>query len=120
MTGSFALADVAGVQTFRYRQSSLTGAVLPCEFGACMQAFANASAFLTPVQGLTGAGAFQRSSPTGGAANAMPLKIAMPASAIPATSPPVTLAWVICASAALAGQTVQAAKMQERACVSTP
>src|SRR5215218_3171629 len=100
MTGVFALADLAGVHTFRNRQSSLTGAVLPCVFVACMQAFAKASAFLTPDQGLTGAGAFQRRSPTGGAANGMPLKIEMPFSATPLTSPPVTLTWVICASAA--------------------
>src|SRR6187399_340624 len=97
MTGSFAVADVAGVHTFRYRQSSLTGAVLPCEFGGCMQAFANASAFLTPGQGVTGAGAFQRRSPVGGAANGMPLKIVMSSCATPLTAPPVTLACLIVA-----------------------
>src|SRR5690242_20573517 len=105
MTGSFAVVDVAGVHTFRYRQSSLTGAVLPCEFGGCMQAFANASAFFTPDQGLTGAGAFQRRSPVGGAANGMPLKIERPLSATPLTVPPVTLSSLIadcvtCADAA--------------------
>src|SRR6185295_20079767 len=100
MTGILSLADFAGVHTFRYRQSSLTGAVFPCERGGCMQAFANASAFLTPDQGLTGAGAFQRRSPTGGAANGMPLKIERSPSVTPLTSPPVTLACVICASAA--------------------
>src|SRR3954464_6207054 len=110
MTGSFAVADVAGVPTFRDRESSLIGAVLPCEFGGCMQAFAKASAFLTPDQGFTGAGAFQRRSPVGGAANGMPLKVEMPSPATPLTAPPVTLAslipasliaaWVTCACAA--------------------
>src|SRR5580700_6612693 len=97
MTGSLSRADAAGVHTFRYRQSSLTGAVLPCEFGACMQACAKASAGFTPDQGRTGAGAFQRSAPTGGAANGMPLKIDRPFSAVPLISPPVTRARLICA-----------------------
>src|SRR3954467_15907772 len=100
MTGSFAVGDVADVHTFRYRQSSLTGAVLPLGFGGCMQAFANASAFLTPGHGLSGAGAFHRKSPVGGAANGMPLKIEMPFSATALTAPPVTLACVTCACAA--------------------
>src|SRR5690242_5952876 len=100
MTGSFSLADLAGVQTFRYRQSSLTGAVLPWDRGGCMQASANASAFLTPDQGLTGAGDFQRRSPTGGAAKGTPLNIEMPFSVVPLMAPPVTLAWVMSASAA--------------------
>src|ERR1700722_20849576 len=91
-TGSFSPADLAGVQTFRYRQSSLTGAVLPCECGGCMQACAKASACFTPDQDFTGAGAFQRSGPTGGAANGMPLKMVTPLSAVPLTSPPVTRA----------------------------
>src|SRR5204862_386414 len=99
MTGSFSLADFAGVHTFRYRQSSLTGEVLPCEFAACMQALAKASAFFTPVHAFTGAGAFQRRSPTGGAAKGMPLKMEMPPSTVPLTAPPVTLAWLISASA---------------------
>src|SRR3954470_11723910 len=95
MTGSFAVGDVADVHTFRYRQSSLTGAVLPCEFGGCMQAFANASAFLTPDHGFTGAGAFHRKSPVGGAANGMPLKMEMPSCPTPLTAPPVTRACTI-------------------------
>src|SRR6185437_11244760 len=103
MTGSFSCADLAGVQTFRYRQSSLTGAVLPCEWGGCMQAFAKASALRTPDQDLTGAGALPRRSPTGGAANGMPLKIEMPWSAVPLMAPPVTLTWVMSASVALMG-----------------
>src|SRR5678815_1018814 len=110
MTGSFAVADAAGVQTFRYRQSSLTGAVLPCEFGGCMQAFANASAFLTPDQGVTGAGAFQRKSPVGGAANGMPLKIEMPSPATPLTMPPVTFACVMSAYAAWTGRRVRSTR----------
>jgi hypothetical protein len=57
-----------------------------------MQAFAKVSAFLTPDQEVTGAGAFQRKSPTGGAANGMPLKIEMPSAARPLTAPPVIVA----------------------------
>src|SRR6188768_2220341 len=110
MTGVFALAAFAGVHTFRYRQSSLTGAVLPCVLGACMQALAKASAFLTPAQGLAGAGAFQRRSPTGGAANGMPLKTEMPASVTPLTAPPVTVATVTCASAASNGNTARSTR----------
>src|ERR1700731_1654181 len=49
----------------------------------------NSVALLTPFQGLTGCGSFQRNSPTGGAANGMPLKITTFPSALllPATSP---------------------------------
>ncbi len=39
----------------------------------CMGLAPNSSHFLTPVQGLTGCGFFHRKSPTGGAANGMPL-----------------------------------------------
>src|SRR6187455_806595 len=91
ITGTLAFGALAGVHTFRYRQSSLTGEELPCEFAGCMHAFAKASAFLTPDQGWTGAGAFQRKSPTGGAANGIPLKIEMPSCATPLIAPPVTL-----------------------------
>ena len=73
---------------------------MPCEFGGCMQALAKVSAFLTPDQALTGAGAFQRRSPTGGAAKGMPLKTEMPSAVAPLTTPPVTVACVICAYAA--------------------
>ncbi len=67
-----------------------------------MQASANASVFLTPVQGATGAGAFQRSSPTGGAAKGIPLKTESPSATTPSTSPPVTLAVLICENASCA------------------
>ena len=49
-------------------------------------------AFFTPVHGITGCGAFHRSSPTGGAANGMPLKMERSPSTAPSTSPPVTIA----------------------------
>jgi hypothetical protein len=65
-------------QTFKYRQSSLAGAgaVAYGELdgsGCCMHWGPKVSAFFTPLQAATGCGAFQRRSPTGGAANGMPL-----------------------------------------------
>src|SRR5512139_158720 len=59
----------------------------------------NAFACLTPPQGATGRGAFQRSGPTGGAANAIPLNVAISSATVPATLPPVTFAAAICAGA---------------------
>ena len=79
-----------------------------------MQAFAKASAFLTPDQGLTGAGAFQRSSPTGGAANGMPLKIEMPFCEVPLTAPPVTVAVTIPECAACTQKTAKMASAMLR------
>src|SRR5262245_32073215 len=108
MTGSDSLALFAGVQTLRYRQSSLTPSGALKIFAAaasCMQLRANEEACLTPVHGLTGCGAFQRSAPTGGAANGMPLNDEIPFVTTPATRPPVTSASRI---SALAGEAIHA------------
>src|SRR5262245_24177526 len=80
-TGCRSLAAPAGVQTFRYRQSSATA---PCAMNSYVHGFrastmfwtqfaANASAFLTPSHRDGGCGARHRRSPTGGAANGTPL-----------------------------------------------
>ena len=55
----------------------------------------------TPSQGTTAAGGRQRSSPTGGAANGMPLNATMPGTAdsVPWTRPPVTATGVSADSA---------------------
>jgi hypothetical protein len=60
---------------------------------------ANASAFLVPLQGVTGCGAFHRRSPTGGAANGTPLNDATSPATTPCTFPPLTFAVLICAAA---------------------
>ncbi len=57
-------------------------------------------AWWMPGHALTGCGAFQRKSPTGGAANGMPLNCETPSTTVPATVPPVTLTCEICAIAA--------------------
>src|SRR6187397_1819546 len=49
-----------------------------------------ASAARTPCQATTGCGAFQRSSPTGGAAKGMPLNTRTPFAAVPEIWPPST------------------------------
>gem|GEM_PF-5953337 len=78
MTGSFSPAPVAGVQTLRYRQSSLMfRAGVPGDgaapaFSACGQVSEYSFTSFTPVQGWTGAGGLHRSSPVGGAANGIP------------------------------------------------
>ena len=56
---------------------------------ACMQRAPNSVAFRTPSHDAGGCGAFQRSSPTGGAANGMPLKTRTSdeATAAPSTAP---------------------------------
>src|SRR5262245_6086181 len=103
MTGNRSLAVFAGVQTFKYRQSSLTPSGEPMNFsmlGSCMQAGAYALVFFTPLHAATGCGFFQRRSPTGGAANGMPLNDATPFVAVPSTWPPLTRAVVTCAFAA--------------------
>src|SRR5450755_1206321 len=53
----------------------------------CMQREPNSLASRTPFQCGAGRGAFQRSAPTGGAANGMPLKAATPLSTVPFTLP---------------------------------
>lgn len=66
MTGSLALGPAAGVQTFRYRQSSLK--FPPSDCRGWGQAGPNAAHSRTWVQARGGCGAFQRSAPMGGAA----------------------------------------------------
>src|SRR5215468_4947103 len=59
-------------------------------FASCMLAGPNFDPSLTPFQGLTGCGAFHRNSPTGGAANGIPLYDVTPLAVTPDTRPPVT------------------------------
>src|SRR5688572_23821638 len=89
----------------RYRQSSLDSGTARENWA---QGRAKAEACLTPLQGMTGRGACQRRSPTGGAANGIPLKAATPLSTVPRTVPPVTSA---CSIAAVAGPTRQTHKV---------
>ena len=66
----------------------------------------------TPSQGTTGAGGFQRKSPTGGSANGMPRKIVPPSGkASPRTMPPVTKRSI---GAAAATDAVMAAAARNR------
>src|ERR1035441_4918664 len=69
-TGTRSLTDVAGVHTFRYRQSSL---VLELAFPIpCMHAGANFAASFTPFHLAAGWGARHRKTPTAGAAHRLP------------------------------------------------
>src|SRR5688572_9946232 len=102
MTGRFSPSEVAEVQMLRYRQSSLDSAAAPVPWA---QGSAKAEVCLTPLQGMTGCGACQRRSPTGGAAKGIPLKAATPLSAMPRTVPHVTSACSIVAVAGLTKQT---------------
>src|SRR5215510_3452463 len=114
MTGILSPAVFAGVHTLRYRQSSLIPAGAPKIFAnaaSCMQLTANVVACFTPVHDWIGCGAFHRSAPTGGAANGMPLKEAMPLVDVPATRPPVTsasLIWALAIEAHTSTTTTQA------------
>src|SRR5258706_6602730 len=95
MTGRASPALFAGVHTLRYRQSSLISGGAPnslANIGSCMQLAPKVDACFTPVHGGSGCGAFQRSGPTGGAANGIPLNKTMPFATAPATRPPVTSA----------------------------
>src|SRR5689334_7468117 len=86
--------EVAGVQTFRYKQSSL----LPDGgFPPCMGPGANLSACRTPSHFLGGCGARQRRSPTGGSAKGIPLYTTNPSSNVPCNKPCSTLTgcWAI-------------------------
>src|SRR5688572_19710348 len=105
MTGRFSSAEVAEVQMLRYRQSSLDSGSAPESWA---QGSAKAVVCLMPLQGITGCGARQRRSPTGGAANGIPLKAATLLSTVPRTVPPVTSA---CSMAAVAGPTRQTHKI---------
>src|SRR5215471_18385268 len=96
ITGRFSVADAAPVHTLRYRQSSLVGGE-PSMFamlsrpwpGGWMQTLPYLLASRTPLHFATGCGAVQRSAPTGGAANGMPLNARMPGadSTLPPSSP---------------------------------
>src|SRR4051812_42427307 len=91
-------ADFAGVQTFRYRQSSLfpEGGLPPC-----IGAGANLSAIRTPSHFAAGWGAFHLRSPTGGAAKGMPLYTSSPSSETPCNTPPSTLTGPGCCATAM-------------------
>ena len=80
MTGRRSLGFSAPVQTFRYRQSSLTDASATTGAGVplAQHLLPYCLASRGVVQDATGWGAFQRKSPTGGAAYGMPLKLAIP------------------------------------------
>src|SRR3954470_14509761 len=75
----------------RYRQSSLMPLLrnsMSPKIGRCIQAGPNDAAGRTPSQALTGCGAFQRSSPTGGAAKGIPRKTWVPELVmLPSTTP---------------------------------
>ena len=78
---------VAGVQTLRYRQSSLISRGKPMlEIGLGP----NLLASLVPSQGTTGWGAFHLRSPTGGAAKGIPLNTSMSSATVPRIMPPST------------------------------
>src|SRR5689334_24039007 len=92
MTGLRSAGLVAPDQTFRNRQSSDPRIPFP-DF--CAHGGPNESLRLIPLQGMTGCGGFQRSCPTGGAANGIPLNEATPLSMVPMTVPPLTRAsWI--------------------------
>src|SRR5579884_2013592 len=87
MTGSLSFALLAAVQMFSVRQSSLIGADGSRRTEAsCMQTGPNRAVSRMPCHRAARAGGLQRSSPTGGAAYGMPLKLftSVPA---PATRP---------------------------------
>ncbi len=92
MTACFPLGGHSGAQTLRKRQSSL-----PLDAASVFQLASiwahvapYSPASRTPCHGSTGAGGFQRRSPTGGAANGMPLNTAPLCWARPRIWPPVT------------------------------
>src|SRR5665647_2452985 len=91
MTGSFSSLVFAGVQTLRYRQSSLIFAGRPpdreSEVAGWGGTAENTFVSLTPSQGCTGAGGLHRRSPVGGAANGMPAKTRSPLCCMPETEP---------------------------------
>lgn len=84
----------SGVQTFTVSQSSPMGAsitpVRPWNPDSCGGGGPKAKASRVPSQAVTGRGAANRASPTGGSANGMPRKTTSPSSRRPRTAP----AWV--------------------------
>src|SRR5687767_3493743 len=115
MTGAF-LTSAAGRHTFTYKQSSAgvtpSGAASPGN-GSCMQSAPYVAAERTPDHGFTGCGGFQRSSPTGAAANGIPLNATTPAFTVPCTFPVWTVARSVPANEALeaASRNASAAEM---------
>src|ERR1019366_5043421 len=90
ITGSFFPAEPSGTQTLAYRQSSAgvtpNGAASPGN-GFCAQSAPYSAAGRTPVHTLAGAGARHRKSPTGAAANGIPLNPTTPSRATPFSRP---------------------------------
>ena len=86
ITGRLRAPALAGVNTFRYRQSSDELAT-PNEDGGCGQCGAKLVAVRTPRQGAGGFGGCQRSAPTGGAAYGMPRNSSVAATVFPRTAP---------------------------------
>src|SRR5438067_12575179 len=121
MTGSLAVADEAAVHTFIYRQSSAVGGgggapARPPPPPFCMQRGPNATAVFTPSHRIGGCGAFQRSGPTGGAANGMPLNTRTAASlpAAPDTMPESSFTGSVMAADAIAAVSRMATVIIER------
>src|SRR5690242_5879232 len=83
---AWVLLALAGVNTFRYRQSSDVLATPNADDG-CGQCGAKLVAARTLCQGAGGFGGCQRSAPTGGAAYGMPRYSSVAATAFPRTAP---------------------------------
>jgi hypothetical protein len=101
-----------GIQTFRFRQSSLCGVGggtggAPLGSGVARQELPNAVVLSTRVCREAGRGARQRCGPTGGAAYGMPLKEVTPfeSTEVPWTSPDAVMAGIDCAWAAPVAKT---------------
>src|SRR5262245_29570706 len=76
MTGSFCCGAGLGVQTLRYRQSSVSeAAFMSTVDSSCAQRPPNAFAERVSVQGSGFCGSFQRKFPTGGFAYGIPRKL---------------------------------------------
>src|SRR5471030_3048890 len=90
MTGRLCADGLAGFHTFKYKQSSLgvpTSGAASLTNGNCMQSGPYSLAERTPCHAVAGCGARQRKSPTGGAANGMPLNAMTPSCTLPRTTP---------------------------------
>src|SRR5580658_11374921 len=95
-TGRRSFADLAAVQTFKYRQSSLIVAsgmryssvhIIKGTGLFCIGLGPNCVHARTPSQGAAGCGARHRNTPTGGAAKGIPLKTRTPPSTSPEINP---------------------------------
>src|SRR3954451_10985081 len=91
MTGRRADGSVPGVQTLTVSQSSPVGTgssgARPWKPDSCGGGGPKSYASRVPSQPLTGRGAWNRASPTGGSANGIPRKTTSPLSARPRTAP---------------------------------